>query len=45
MAAADAMLQAVYRLLAEGATHRDPGPDQYDRRHAQRLTRRAIQLL
>jgi hypothetical protein len=26
MAAADAMLRAVYRLLAEGTTYRDPGP-------------------
>ena len=27
------------------APYRDPGPDYYDRRHAQRVTRRAIELL
>ena len=29
----------------EGMTHRDPGPDYYDRRHAHRVTRHAIELL
>jgi len=45
VAVAHAMLRAVYHLLAEGTPYRDLGSDYYDRRHAQRVTRRAIQLL
>lgn len=45
VAVAHAMLRAVYHLLAEGTTYCDPGPDYYDRRHVQRSTHRAIQLL
>ncbi len=45
VAVAHAMLRSVYHLLAEGTTYRDPGPDYYDRRHAQRVTRHAIELL
>ena len=45
VAVAHAMLRAVYHLLADGTTYCDPGADYYDRRHAQRVTRRAIQLL
>jgi len=45
VAVAHAILRAVYPLLAEGTTYRDPGPDYYDRRHARRVTRRAIELL
>jgi transposase len=45
VAVAHAMLRAVYHLLAEGTTYREPGVDYYDRRHTQRITRRAIQLL
>jgi hypothetical protein len=39
------MLRAVYHVLAEGTPYRDLGPDYYDRRHARRVTRRAIELL
>ena len=45
VAVAHAMLRAVYHLLAEGTTYREPGADYYDRRHAERVRRRAIQLL
>jgi transposase len=45
VAVAHAMLRVVYHLLAEGTTYREPGADYYDRRHAQRVRRRAIQLL
>jgi hypothetical protein len=34
-----------YHVLAKGTSYRDPGPDYYDRRHARRVTRRAIELL
>jgi len=30
---AHAMLRAVYHLLAEGTTYREPGADYYDRHH------------
>jgi len=45
VAVAHAMLRAVYHILADGTPYRDPGPNYYDRRHAQRVTRRAIELL
>jgi transposase len=45
VAVAHAMLRSVYHLLAEGTTYHDPGPDYYDRRHAHRVTRHAIELL
>jgi transposase len=45
MAVAHAMLRAVYHILADGTPYRDPGPDYYARRNAQRVTRRAIELL
>jgi transposase len=45
VAVAHAMLRAVYHVLAEGIPYRDPGSDYYDRRHAQRVTRRAVELL
>jgi hypothetical protein len=45
VAVAHAMLRAIYHLLAEGTTYRELGADYYDRRHQQRVTRRAIQLL
>jgi hypothetical protein len=45
VAVAHAMLRAVYHVLADGTAYRDPGPDYYDRRHAQRGTRRAIEWL
>jgi transposase len=45
VAVAHAMLRIIYHMLAEGTAYREPGPDYYDRRHQQRVTRRAIQLL
>jgi transposase len=45
VAVAHAILRTVYHLLAEGTTYQDPGADYYDRRHAHRVTRRAIELL
>ena len=45
VAVAHAMLRAIYHILAEGTTYRDLGAHYYDRRHTQRVTRRAIQLL
>jgi transposase len=45
VAVAHAMLRAVYHLLAEETMYREPGADYYDRRHAERVRRRAIQLL
>jgi len=45
VAVAHAMRRAVYHILAEGTTYRDPGPTYYDQRHKQRITRRAIDLL
>jgi hypothetical protein len=45
VAVAHAMLRAIYHMLAEGTTYRELGADYYDRRHQQRVTRRAIQLL
>jgi transposase len=45
VAVAHAMLRAVYHVLADGTPYRDPGPDYYDRRHAHRVTRRAVELL
>jgi transposase len=45
VAVAHAMLRVVYHVLAEGAPYRDLGPDYYDRRHAHRVTRRAVELL
>ncbi len=45
VAVAHAMVRAIYHMLATGTTYREPGADYYDRRHKQRVTRRAIQLL
>ncbi len=45
VAVAHAMLRAIYHMLAAGTTYRELGADYYDRRHQQRVTRRAIQLL
>jgi len=45
IAVAHAILRTAYHLLAEGTTFREPGADYYDRRHAERVKRRAIQLL
>ena len=45
VAVAHAMLVTVYHLLARRTTYLDPGADYYDRRHAERVRRRAIQTL
>jgi hypothetical protein len=48
VALAHALLRIAYHVLAYGTTYREIGGDDgdyYDRRHTQRLTRRAIRLL
>jgi transposase len=45
VAVAHAMLRAIYHMLAQGTTYRELGADYYDRRHQQRVTRRAVELL
>ena len=39
------MLVAAYHLLARKTTYHDPGADYYERRHAERVRHRAVQLL
>jgi hypothetical protein len=43
VAVAHAILVTAYHLLARQSTYQDPGADYYDRRHADRVRRRAIQ--
>jgi transposase len=45
IAVAHALLVTAYHLLARGTTYRELGADYYDRRHAERVARRAIQTL
>ena len=45
VALAHALLRIAYHVLAQGTTYRELGGNYYDRRHTQRLTRRAIRLL
>jgi transposase len=45
IAVAHAILVTVYHLLTGRETYRDPGADYYERRHADRVRRRAIQTL
>jgi transposase len=45
VAVAHAILRTIYHMLAEGTTYRELGAEYYDRRHKQRVTRRAIQTL
>ena len=45
IALAHALLRIAYHVLAQGTTYRELGGDYYDRRHSQRLARRAIRLL
>jgi len=42
---AHAMLVTAYHLLARKTTYYDPGADYYERRHAERVRHRAVQLL
>jgi hypothetical protein len=43
IAVAHALLVTAHHLLARQTTYQDPGADDYDRRHAERVRRRAIQ--
>jgi transposase len=45
VAVAHAMLVAAYHLLARKTTYHEPGADYYERRHAERVRQRAVQLL
>jgi len=45
VAVAHTMLRTAYHVLADLTPYRELGPDYYDRRHAERVTRRAIDLL
>ena len=45
VAVAHAMLVTIYHQLTRQTTYYDPGTDYYDRRHAERLRRRALQTL
>ncbi|HXJ79316.1 MAG TPA: IS110 family transposase, partial [Candidatus Methylomirabilis sp.] len=45
VAVAHAILRVAYHVLLDHHPYRDLGLDYYDRRHAQRVTRRAIQTL
>jgi hypothetical protein len=42
---AHTLLRIVYHVLADGTMYRELGGDYHNRRHQQRLTRRAIHLL
>jgi transposase len=44
-AVAHAMLVTAYHLLARQTTYQELGADYFDRRHAERVTRRAVQAL
>jgi hypothetical protein len=45
VAVAHAMLVVAYHLLARKTTYHEPGADYYERRHAERVRQRAVQLL
>lgn len=45
IAVAHAILVTAYHLLARAEAYRDPGADYYERRHADRVRRRAVQTL
>lgn len=45
VAVAHTILRAAYAVLADRMPYEDPGPDYFDRRHAARVTRRAVQAL
>jgi transposase len=42
VAVAHALLVTVYQLIARPTAYQEPGADYYDRRHAQRIARRAV---
>lgn len=45
MAVAHSLLVTAYHVLARETTYQELGADYYDRRHTERLTRRALQTL
>jgi transposase len=45
VAVAHALLRAAYQVLVTRSPYHDPGPDYFDRKHALRVTRRAVQAL
>jgi transposase len=45
VAVAHALLRTVYHVLASGEPYHNPGPDYYDRRHVEHVTRRAVHTL
>ena len=45
VALAHALLRIAYHVVADGTSYRELGGDYYDRRHRQRVTRRAVHLL
>jgi transposase len=45
IAVAHALLRTAYHVLAHDTPYQEPGPDYFDRRHAHRVTRRAIRQL
>jgi transposase len=45
MAVAHALLRVIYHMLADHTHYRDIGADYFDRRHAERATRRAVRAL
>src|SRR5262249_15709306 len=45
LAVAHAVLVISYHLLSRGVTYHELGPDYYDRRHTERVTRSALQAL
>ena len=45
IAVAHTILRVVYHLLARCTTYQDLGPDYFDRRYTERITRRALHLL
>jgi transposase len=44
VAVAHAILVAAYHLLARTIMYQEPGADSYERRHADRVRHRAVQL-
>jgi transposase len=44
-ATAHAILRTIYHLLSTKRPYQNPGADYFDRRHAERVARRAVQLL
>ena len=45
VAVAHALLRTVHLVIASDESYRNPGPDCYDRGHAEHVTRRAVHTL